>query len=640
MGTTYQRWRDKAIGAWLVAVSVFQLYTASVGIYQARIQRGIHLLFLLPAAFLLFPARKKSPPGKVGISNTILAALATLPPLYIVINADRLTERLEFVDPVLPVEIVLGALMIVLLLEAVRRAVVPAMAVLIAVFFVYMYAAPYLPGVFYAKPTSFAELIEMQYLITDAGMFGSITGVSATFVALFVIFGAFMEITKTGQFFTDLACRLAGRGRGGPAKIAVISSGLFGSISGVAAANVYSTGVFTIPLMKKLGYRAQFAGAVEAAASTGGMIMPPVMGAGAFVMAEITGISYIKIVIAAMLGAILYYASLIIRVHFTALKNNLQGLNEDNLVSYRQLLKDSYLLIPMIALVVMLLRGYSPFLSANAAIGITFLISFVKKESRMTLPVIWEALRLSGQNMVMIALACAGADMVVSIVTHNGLALGIATVITNWSGGHLLPALFLIMITSLVLGMGLPCTPAYVIAITIGGPALLAMGCDILPAHLFVFYFAILAGITPPVCVPAYCAASIAKSKPLETGFEAFKLAIVGFMIPYIFIFNNALLMRGTVAEILTVVVGLILTMVFITSSFSGYFFTKIGLPARVGIGLMAFASTALCAMPAIINMIVVRIMLTVLFLFFVAKPLTSRGHKGLNLIADAPPES
>jgi len=637
MEATHQRWRDKAIGAWLVAISVFQLYTASVGIYQARIQRGIHLLFLLPAAFLLFPARKNAPSGKIGVFNTILAALAVLPPLYIVINADRLTERLEFVDPVLPIEIVLGALMIVLLLEAVRRAVVPAMAALIAFFFVYMYAAPYLSGVFYAKPTSFAELIEMQYLITDAGMFGSITGVSATFVALFVIFGAFMEITKTGQFFTDLACRLAGRGRGGPAKIAVISSGLFGSISGVAAANVYSTGVFTIPLMKKLGYRAQFAGAVEAAASTGGMIMPPVMGAGAFVMAEITGISYIKIVVAAMLGAILYYASLIIRVHFTALKNNLQGLTEDNLVSYKQLLKDSYLLIPMIALVVMLLKGYSPFLSANAAIGITFLISFVKKESRMTLPVIWEALRLSGQNMVMIALACAGADMVVSIVTHNGLALGIATVITNWSGGHLLPALFLIMITSLVLGMGLPCTPAYVIAITIGGPALLAMGCDILPAHLFVFYFAILAGITPPVCVPAYCAASIAKSKPLETGFEAFKLAIVGFLIPYIFIFNNALLMRGTVSEILTVVVGLILTMVFITSAFSGYLFTRISVPVRIGIALMAFASVVLCAMPHVVNTLAVRAILVLLFLFFVVKPLVNRDRKHLNMVAEAP---
>jgi TRAP transporter 4TM/12TM fusion protein len=634
-----QGWRDKAIGAWLVAISIFQLYTATVGIYQARIQRGIHLLFLLPAAFLLFPATKKESNGKIGIVNYILAGLALFPPLYIVLNADRLTERLEFVDPVLPIEMILGSLMILLLLEAIRRAVVPAMAVLIGCFFVYMFIAPYMPGVFYSKAPVFSEIVEMQYLITDAGMFGSITGVSATFVALFVIFGSFMEITKTGQFFTDLACRIAGKGRGGPAKIAVISSGLFGSISGVAAANVYSTGVFTIPLMKKLGYRAQFAGAVEAAASTGGMLMPPVMGAGAFVMAEITGISYIKIVVAAMLGAILYYASLIVRVHFSALKNDLEGLTEDKLVSYKQLLKDSYLLIPMVALVVLLLKGYSPFLSATAAIAITFLISFVKKENRMTPARLWEALRLSGYNMVMIALACAGADMVVSIVTNNGLALGIATVITNWSGGQLLPALFLIMITSLVLGMGLPCTPAYIIAITIGGPALIAMGCDTLPTHLFVFYFAILAGITPPVCVPAYCAASIAKSKPLETGFEAFKLAIVGFLIPYIFIYNEALIMRGTFWEIVTVAVGLILTMVFITSSLSGYLFNKLNLPSRLGIGLMAVGAALLCAMPNILNLWMVRPVLFLLLLFFIIKPVLDRRQARARMVPEVPGE-
>jgi TRAP transporter 4TM/12TM fusion protein len=625
-------WRNKAIGAWLVAISIFQLYTATVGIYQARIQRGIHLLFLLPAAFVLFPGSKKSSDRKIGVFNAILAALALLPPLYIVINADRLTERLEFVDPVMPIEMILGGLMILLLLEAIRRAVVPAMAVLIASFIVYMFAAPYLPGVFYAKAPSFAEIVEMQYLITDAGMFGSITGVSATFVALFVIFGAFMESTKTGQFFTDFACRVAGRGSGGPAKIAVISSGLFGSISGVAAANVYSTGVFTIPLMKNLGYRGQFAGAVEAAASTGGMLMPPVMGAGAFVMAEITGISYIKIVIAAMLGAILYYASLIVRVHFSALKNNLAGVDESQLISYKQLLKDSYLLIPMIALVVMLLKGYSPFLSANAAIAITFVISFFKKQTRMTPLVLWQTLRMSGHNMVMIALACAGADMVVSIVTHNGLALGIATVITNWSGGHLLPALFLIMITSLVLGMGLPCTPAYIIAITIGGPALVAMGCDTLPTHLFVFYFAILAGVTPPVCVPAYCAASIARSEPLATGFEAFKLAIIGFIIPYVFIYNDALLMRGSVTQIATIVVGLILTIVMITSAFSGYLYARINFPVRLAIGLTAFGGVVLCAMPDAINMLATRIVLALLLSGFAFKFFLDRNQKRIAL--------
>lgn len=614
-------WQGKFIGAWLVIISIFQLYTASVGIFEPRIQRGIHLLFLLPAAFVVFPVFKKKENSQAGIIDWALAVLATFPSIYIVIFHDRLAERFEFVDDVLPIEIVLGSLMIVLLLEAVRRAVVPAMAFLIASFFVYLYAAPYLPGVFYAKPLAFAEIVEMQYLITDAGIFGSITGVSATFVALFVIFGAFMEITKTGQFFTDLACRIAGKGRGGPAKIAVISSGLFGSISGVAAANVYSTGVFTIPLMKELGYRRRFAGAVEAAASTGGMLMPPVMGAGAFVMAEITGIPYVQIVLAAMLGAILYYVSLVVRVHFTAQKENLVGLRDEDMISYRQILKDSYLLLPMVCLVVLLLKGYSPFLAANASILFTFCISFVKKETRMTPARIWRTLHLSGQNMIMIALACAGAGMVVSIVTHTGLALGIATVITNWSGGQMLPAMLLIMVTSLVLGMGLPCTPAYIIAITIGGPALLAMGADMLPTHLFVFYFAILAGITPPVCVPAYCAASIAKSKPLQTGFEAFKLALVGFLIPYVFVFNKALLMDGTFLEITTVTVVLLFSIILFAGAMSGYFLRPLNIFLRVVLFVLAILTTLLCTQPLLLNTAVVQIPAALIILIILSAP-------------------
>lgn len=600
-------WQSKAIGAWLVTISCFQIYTASFGIFQPRIQRGIHLLFLLPCAFVLFPAFKKRADGAVGALNWVLAALSILPPLYIVWFHERLTERLEFVDDVLPIELVLGSLMIVLLLEAIRRAVVPAMAYLIGAFLIYLYAAPFLPGVFYAKPVAFAEIVEMQYLITDAGIFGSITGVSATFVALFVIFGAFMEVTKTGQFFTDLACRIAGKSNGGPAKIAVISSGLFGSISGVAAANVYSTGVFTIPLMKQLGYKRRFAGAVEAAASTGGMLMPPVMGAGAFVMAEITGISYVKIVIAAMLGSLLLYASMVVRVHFTAQREKLSGVDEADLVSYKQVLKDSYLLIPMVVLVILLLKGYSPFLAANAAIAVTFLISFFKKETRMTPARIWETLRLAGHNMVMIALACAGAGMVVAVVTHTGLALGIATVITNWSGGQMLPALLLIMITSLVMGMGLPCTPAYIIAITIGGPALLAMGADMLPAHLFVYYFAVLAGVTPPVCVPAYCAASIAKSKPLQTGFEAFKLALAGFLIPYIFIYNQALLMRGTALEIITVTLMLLVAITLFAGALSRYFFKPLNRALQFILFALAGAAAFLCAQADLINSTLVR---------------------------------
>ncbi len=601
-------WQNRLVGCWLVAATLFQLYTAFFGIMQPRIQRGIHLLFLLPAAFLLFAGREKSPKDRFTVFDCVLAGLSLLPPLYVVLNNDTLNMRLEFVDPVLPVEQMLGGLCIFLLLEAIRRAVVPAMSILIAVFLGYLFVAPWLPGVFYCKPTALTEMVEMQYLITDAGIFGSITGVSATFVALFVIFGAFMEQTKTGQLFTDLACRLAGKSPGGPAKIAVISSGLFGSISGVAAANVYATGTFTIPLMKNLGYRRRFAGAVEAAASTGGMLMPPVMGAGAFVMAEITGISYLSIVVAAMLGAILFYVSLVLKVHFTALKEGMGGLDEADIASFREIGKKSYLMLPMVVLMIFLFKGFSPYVAANGAILVSFVVSFFKKETMMTPPRVFSTLYLSGTNMVMIALACAGAGMVVSIVTHTGLALGIASVITGWSGGHLLPALLLIMLTSLVLGMGLPCTPAYIIAITIGGPALLSMNCDLLASHLFVFYFAILAGITPPVCVPAYCAAAIAGSKPLQTGFEAFKLATIGFIIPYIFIYNQALLMRGGVLSVITLVVILSAAVVLMGGGLTNYFFRPLSNLEGALLTACALGLAWLCTNPELLALPAVSI--------------------------------
>ncbi|GBC63236.1 C4-dicarboxylate ABC transporter permease [Desulfonema ishimotonii] len=600
-------WQSRAVGGWLVTLSLFQLYTAFFGIMQPRLQRGTHLLFLLPAAFLLFPATKKSPRDRIPLTDVALAILALLPPLYVIACNDALNLRLEFVDPITTPELILGTLNIVLLLEAVRRAVVPAMAILISIFVGYLFIAPWLPGVFYCKPTPFAEIVEMQYLITDAGIFGTITGVSATFVALFVIFGAVMELTKTGQLFTDLACRLAGKSPGGPAKIAVISSGLFGSISGVAAANVYATGTFTIPLMKSLGYRRRFAGAVEAAASTGGMLMPPVMGAGAFVMAEITGVPYLRIVLAALLGSILFYTSLVLKVHFTALRENMRGLDDADIVSFGHIARNSYLMLPLIMLMVLLFRGFSPYVAANGAIAISFLTSFFKKDTMMTPGRIWALLELSGANMVMIALACAGAGMVVSIVTHTGLALGIASVITGWSGGHMFPALLLIMVTSLILGMGLPCTPAYIIAITIGGPALLSMGCDVLPAHLFVFYFAILAGITPPVCVPAYCGAAIAGSKPLQTGFEAFRLATVGFLIPYVFVYNHALLMQGSAMEIITLAIILLMAVVFLAGGLTSYMGRELNPFERALLLCIAAGLTVICTRPGIINLMAVR---------------------------------
>lgn len=604
-------WLSKFVAICLAGVAVFHFYTAIFGVFTPRIQRGVHLMILLPMAFLLFPATQKSPKDRPSMLDAVLAVLSVIPPAFIMLADNRLNMRFELFDPVLPIEVFLGLINILLIIEAVRRVVVPVMAMLMGAFFAYIYVAPFLPGIFYVKPMPLARVVEMNYLFTSEGIYGSIVGVTATFVAIFVIFGAFLQNTKTGEFFTNLACKLAGKGPGGPAKIAVISSGLFGSISGVAAANVYATGVFTIPLMKKLGYKPKFAGAVEAAASTGGLIMPPIMGAGAFVMSEITGIPYYKIIIAAFLGAVFYYISLVARVHLYAQKHNLQSVSAEQQISWKEILKDSYQLIPLVMLVIFLVKGYSPFFAAVAAIVSTFFLSFIKKETMMTPKRLWETFVLSGKNLIMLGVTCAGAGMIISIVTFTGLALGVATVITSWSGGFLFPALLLVTFTSILMGMGMPCTPAYIIAITIGGPAMQAMGVDVLQAHLFVFYFAILAEITPPVCIASYCGANIAESKPMETGFESLKLALVGFIIPYIFVYNPALLMQGTFMQVLSVSILLLFIIGFIAAGLQGFFVKKLnrflqGLSMIIAAVLVIIA----CSKPLMDNPVVQTIIL------------------------------
>ncbi|MCS7233513.1 MAG: TRAP transporter fused permease subunit [Synergistetes bacterium] len=582
-------WQRYLVGAWLVATALFHLYTATTGVLQPRYQRGVHLLLLLPLAFLLYPATKRSPRDKFTLSDAFLAGLSLLPPIYLIIFNDALNTRFEFVDPVTPLQIILGLLNIALLLEAIRRAVVPAMAMLLLILIGYLYVAPYLPGVFHSKPLSLGKFVEMFYLITDSGIYGTITGISATVVALFVIFGSFLESTKVGDYLTKIAARIAGMGPGGPAKIAVLASGLFGSISGVAASNVYATGSFTIPMMKKLGYKPEFAGAVEAVASTGGIFMPPVMGAAAFVMSELTNIPYIKICAAALLGAIFYYVALGFTVHYVALRDNLKGMPKEELPTWRELARDTYLIAPAIGLVYFLIKGYSPFMAAYYSIWISIAISFLKRDTFMTPKKFVRSLEHGAENMIIVALACAGAGMVISILTHTGLGLGLASVVATLSGGNLLLALILVMVVCLILGMGLPTTPAYVIAVTIAGPALLKMGIDPLKSHMFALYFAKLSEVTPPVCVASYCAASIAGTDPIKVGFVSWKLAITGYLVGYIFVYNDALLLRGSLTEIATVIVLMTAISLVISIGIAGYFRKRLTILERaLSFGILA----------------------------------------------------
>lgn len=576
------------IGVWSAAIAVFYLYTAIFGSFQPRIQRGVSLLFLLPLGFLLYPATKKSSKDSPSLLDFLLAFLAVLPALYIIIFNERLNMRLTMVDDVMWYETVLGVMNMALVIEAIRRAVVPAMAMLIGAFLAYVWVAPLLPGAFYSRPISIPRLVEISYLVTDVGIYGSLSGIMATFVAIFVIFSSFLEGTNTGVFFTNFASRIAGRGPGGGAKIAVVASGLFGTISGVGVANMYATGTFTIPLMKRLGYRPQFAAAVAASSSTGGQLMPPIMGAAAFVMSEITSIPYWTIALAAALPATFYYASIFMRVHFVALRDNLKPMDEKDMLTWKQLIKDSYLLLPLVALVVMLSIGFSPFGSCTIAIGTTFALSFLRKETMLTPRKLFKVFESSGFSCIMLAITCAGAGLVISVITYTGLGLGIASVVARFSGGFLLPALILVMITCIIMGMGMPCTPAYIISVVIGAPAMNALGIATLPAHLFVFYFAILAELTPPDAIVAYCGATIAGADPWKTGWEASFLGIMGYVIPFVFIYNNAIILQGPILAILATTLLIFLAVSLNSAAVTAFLFRPIRLPVRIALWIAA----------------------------------------------------
>ena len=565
-----------------VGVSIFHLYTAATGVLEPRLQRGFHLLFLLPLAFLLFPMNKKSPGNRIPWYDCLLALLSMLPSIYIILDKDNLNERWEGATDVTTLQVWVGVIIIVTLIEAVRRATAPALAGLMLLSLFYLIFGHHLPGFLYHKKFSLDWIIETCYLFDDEGIYGSITGVSAVFVAMFVIFGAFIHTLGLGQYFIDLACKMAGRSAGGPAKVAVISSAFFGTISGAAAANVFATGTFSIPLMKRIGYRPQFAGAVEAAASTGGQLMPPIMGAAAFLMAQITQIPYITICKAALPAALLYFLCVGATVHYEALKNNLQTMDILDVVSARILIKDAYLFMPVIALVTLMIIGYSPFMGAFIGSGAAFVVSFLDRSRWMTPRKIIEALDMGGRNLVMIATACAGAGLIISVVVNTGLGLQFSNLVISSSGGNYLVALFFIMVSAIILGMGLPTTAAYVLAVSVGGPTLIEMGGDVLQVHLFVFYFAVMACVTPPVALAAYAGASLAKTDPLKTGFEASRIAVAGYIIPFILVYNQGIMLRGTIFEIVTAIIACVIATYLIVIGFEGWMLTEFKIVERI----------------------------------------------------------
>lgn len=638
----YKGLMAKVITAIAITFSCFQLYTALFGVLDAMIQRSVHLSFGMALIYLLYPTRKKWSRTKLHPFDLVLAILGSLAPIYIITNYQQLVLR---AGTATTLDMVVGVIGLILVLEAARRCVGLPIVIIASAFIAYAFFGPYIPGRLAHRGVGVADLVQHLYFTTE-GVFGIPLGVSSTFIFLFILFGAYLEKTGLGQYFIDLANSIAGWASGGPAKVAVLSSGLMGTVSGSSVANVVGTGSFTIPMMKRLGYKGEFAAAVEATASTGGQLMPPIMGAAAFLMSEMTGIPYVRIIGAALIPAMLYYFGVWAGVHFEAKKLGLRGLRKDELPDLKEIFFGrGYLMIPLVGIVWLLVTGYTPMLAAFYAIvlsiaaallgwwaplpigGMVILFAIMKpifkvgpygadgalkyltqmtpvgamvvlaliiagfavlrKKPNLSLREIVGGLESGARSAIGVLAATACAGIIIGVVTKTGLGLKLGTVLVNLANGNLILTLMFTMVTSIILGMGVPTTANYIITSTIAAPAIIMilrqlnpdMPMDaiaiVLPAHMFAFYFGIIADVTPPVALAAFAGAGIAKANPMKAAINASKLAIAAFLVPYIFVMNPAMLLIDVkLASGLLMVVTSMIGMIGVSSGVMAYLMT------------------------------------------------------------------
>lgn len=529
------------VGAIAIAMSLYHMYVAAFGPPEALIFRGTHLLFALTLVFLLYPLRPGGGPGWKVADGAILAASWGFI-LHIFVNYEYVTNRIIYIDELSRLDIFYGWAAILIVLEATRRVLDWGLTLTCCAFLAY-------PLFFTTVPIP--TLLEQMYLSTE-GIFGSTLGVSASYVMLFVIFGSFMEKSGTGQLFMDFALSLAGHTAGGPGKVSVISSSLFGTVSGSAVANVMVDGPMTIPLMKRTGFRPKFAAAVEATASTGGQLMPPVMGAGAFVMAEFLAVPYAQVALWALIPAILYYVAVFFAVHFEARRYGLHGVPKADLPKLgKVMLQRGHLFIPILIILGGLLGGYSAPLCALVATIACLPVALARKTTRagITWRTPLEALIEGAKNSLSVAVACAAAGIVIAAMTITGASIDFTQFVLAMAQNSLVLALVLTGLASLVLGLGLPTTPAYIVTVALLVPALIKLGAPAPAAHLFSFYFAILSAITPPVALAVFPAAALAKCDQWSAGWAAMRVGAVAYFVPFMFVYEPSLLMLNGWAE-------------------------------------------------------------------------------------------
>ena len=577
-----------------ILVSLFHVFVAVNSSLSVVQQRVIHVMAILLVYFLMQADKSAGKSLWKTIFHLVLFALTVAVSVYFIRGNTLAALSKRGVQGITQTDMVYGIILIVLVLFVGWRSVGPALTILSVIFLLYAFFGRSMPALIAHKGYTVKKITD-YVAWTSESIFGSCIGASASFVALYILFGELLNAFGAGQFFIDIAYALTGRMRGGPAEASVVSSALMGSINGSAVANVVTTGTFTIPLMKKVGYAPEFAGAVEAVASTGGQLLPPVMGAAAFVMADLTGIPYSTIIVAAIVPGLLYYLSLGIAVYLEACKKGLGSEESDRLPVVREVLRQGwYHLIPIIVLIVALLGfGYSANTSAIYAIACLLVIGVIntlRKEKRLPIREIRNSLVAAAKTTVPVAIACACAGIVIGIVSMTGIGVKFTTIVFRVSGGNLLGMLLMIMVACIIMGMGLPSTAAYIIAASIGAPALIQAGIPLMAAHLFVFYFAIMSFITPPVAMSAYAAAGIAKCKSSRTGVRAFMLGLAGFVIPFFYAYRPALLLvdAGLTDALVNVVVATV-AVINMAVAVIGYLKRPMNPVFRILLGVAAF---------------------------------------------------
>lgn len=551
--------------------ALFHLYILNLNPIDPWVFRSTHLVFGTVLGFMLYPGwRSKS--NKIPLIDWILIIISIYIGYYIYANLDQIVFRFGVVPTDMDFYVALAGLLLVI--EFTRRTSGWTLPILAFVFIAYVFLGPYLPGILNHNGYSLERFVTYVYGLD--GVFGVTTDVSSKYIILFIIFGAFLQMSGVGQYFMKVAFAVAGGLRGGPAKVAVFSSALMGMINGTSAGNVVATGSLTIPLMKKTGYPARFAAATEATASSGGQLLPPIMGAGAFLMAEITGIKYSEIIIAAAIPAILYFTSVYFMVDFQAVKSGLVGLSRKQLPSFNEIGRHVYLFIPVLLLIVMLVQGRSVIFAGTVGIISSFVISLFSKETRMGLKKILLALELGMKNALQLIAIVACAGIIVGVIALTGVGQRFSSLLLSIADDNMLLALIFAMAIAIILGMGMPTTAAYAVAASAVAPGLINMGLDPLTAHLFVFYFAVISAITPPVALAAFAAAGISGTDPMKTGFKAFQLGLAAFIVPFMFFYSPELLLEaGNTVTIALAVITALLGVYLLAAAVQGWFFGK-----------------------------------------------------------------